>query len=297
MGSMIRFSVGSSRSSNMHCRHSPTEQLDALSAVVAVVAHFMNSLAESVGSRWDLQLASAGCEPLVALCERFAPLQKVLLVAAAEGWVHAGEVPIVIEQSIEPFVQACSAARDRCVAISGCSKAVEFVQIVNSAIERYCKVTYQLVADACAAGESAEVFSQLNIAMQSIAQCKTMHKKLHGMDLTLRSQFKPRLEALISTHKAGSGSVRYLQLDRVEDALADLEGLFETVANTSTTQVLSQGLQQVRSMIEGVEGLVTSVMFRQIEASLTKFVQLAVWAEDNSSTSDKGIALPSFSCS
>ena len=39
--------------------------------------------------------------------------------------------------------------------------------------------------------------------------------------------------------------VSYLQLDRVDGQLAELEGLFEIVANTSTTQVLSQGLQQV----------------------------------------------------
>jgi len=275
----------------------PLEQLESLTAVVAVVTHFMTSLNELLGDRWDQQLAGAGSELLVPLIDRYCDLEKQLLLAAAEGWVQPGEVPEVIEQSIEPFVEACSKARERCVTISGCSKAVEWVEVVNCAIERYCKVIHKLVADACTADQSTEVFTQLNVAMQSITQCKTMHKKLHGMDLTMRSQFKPRLVSLIEAHKDGSGPLRYLQLDRVDGQLAELEGLFEIVANTSTTQVLSQGLQQVRSMIERVEGLVTAVMFQQVETALTKFVKLPVWSEAGSSTSDKGIALPSFSCS
>lgn len=48
--------------------------------------------------------------------------------------------------------------------------------------------------------------------------------------------------------------------------------------------------------MEAIDGIVTSVMFRQIDSSLKQFSELGVWAGEGSTDAAPGVSLPTFSC-
>eukprot|EP00656_Telonema_subtile_P008182 TRINITY_DN1382_c0_g1_i5.p1 TRINITY_DN1382_c0_g1~~TRINITY_DN1382_c0_g1_i5.p1 ORF type:complete len:514 (+),score=150.24 TRINITY_DN1382_c0_g1_i5:146-1687(+) len=279
----------------------PLAQLASIGSIVAVVSQFLSSLAQLFGEAWDTDVSSAACEPLIALWQRCGPLEEQLLLSAAEGWVApcaVTEVSKMIEDSVAPFFELCSSCVERCITITGGSEAVALISALNTAITKYCVCVESKVADTCSRDEGAEIWSQLQVALQSLSCCKGLHKKLHALDLILRAQLKPRVQAVLASHKQGTpGCLRYLQLSQSPDQLQHLEGLHELIQSSPSAQVLSFAVQKVRALMEAVDGLATAVMFNQINAELSKFAQLPVWAEEAGSGAAPGLTLPSFSCS